>query len=84
MRTVRDLLASENLAKLIAAQRSLDRAAELFGEVFEEEGSTNDRAIVNDGFFYAIADCYKSIERLMGSVVYSELFFDYSDQITPQ
>lgn len=85
MRTVRDLLASEYLAKLIAAQRSLDKAAEMFGDVFDELGSPNDRDKVREQFFQAIGDCSMSIERLMGTVVFMELFIaDYSDQVTPQ
>lgn len=74
MRTVRDLVANENLGKLIAAQRSFDKAANMFNEVFNEEGAPCDVEPVQEEFFNSLADCEKKLERLIGTVVYHDLF----------
>lgn len=74
MSTVHDLLANENLAKLISAQRSMDKASAMFDEVFSEEGAPRDIEEVQEGFFDAKADMEKKIERMMGTVVYHALF----------
>lgn len=75
MSTVSKLMESENLGKLISAQRSLDKASALFDEVFDEEGAPNEREEVQEAFYDAKADCEKKIERMMGAVVYHELFY---------
>jgi len=74
MRTVRDLVSNENLGKLIAAQRSFDKAAAMFNEVFNEEGAPCDVEPVQEEFFNSLADCEKKLERLIGTVVYHDLF----------
>lgn len=74
MRTVSQLVENENLGKLIKAQRSLDKASSLFDEVFDEEGAPNEVEEVQEGFFSAVADCEKKLERLIGAVVYHDLF----------
>lgn len=74
MRTVRDLVENENLGKLITAKRSFDRASGLFDEVFSEEGAPCDIEPVQEEFFNSLADCEKKLERLIGTVVYNDLF----------
>jgi len=83
MRTVRDLVANENLAKLISAQRSLDKAAAMFDDVFDEEGAPCDVEEVQEGFYTAKGDMEKKIERMMGTVVYHDLFPATIEQQVP-
>ena len=74
MRTIHDLVANENLAKLISAKRYLDKAANFFDEVFDEEGAPCDVEPIQEGFFDSLSDCEKKLERLIGTVVYHDLF----------
>ena len=88
MRTVRDLVANVNLGKLITAQRNFDKASKLFDEVFNEEGSPCDVESVQEEFFNSLADCEKKLERLIGTVVYHDLFppelpIDDNDKTVP-
>lgn len=90
MRTVLDLAGNVDLAKLREAQRHLDKAASLFDEVFSNEGHADDTETVREPFHSALGDCGRMMERLVGSVVYNDIFagLDYSrpdsDVITPQ
>ena len=74
MRTVRNLIENENLAKLIQVQRSLEKASAIFDEVFRAEGAPDDTESVQEEFFNSLAGCEKMIERLIGTVVYHDLF----------
>jgi len=71
---VRDLVDSVNLAKLIVAKRSLDKAVDNFDEVWEEEGAPCEVESEQEVLYDAVATIEKRIERLMGAVVFHELF----------
>jgi len=76
MAHVSDLLASENLGRLIAAKRNIDNAALLYDTVFHEEGSPNEAETEQEAFYDAVCIIDKRLERLMGAVVFHELFDD--------
>lgn len=80
MSHVSDLLACENLGRLIKAKRSLEMAAELFSAVFQENGAPCEEESEHAAFYASLTDCGKHIERLMGAVVYYELFIKNQEE----
>lgn len=65
---------NEQVAKLIEAQRHMDKAAALFTEVFSKDGAPNDEEPVLEKFHSSMGDCCKCVERLAGAVVYNAIF----------
>lgn len=74
MSSILHLAENENLGKLVAAQRYLEKAANLFDQVFKDVGGDGEVEEVQEGFNDAIGVCELKIEHLVGKVVYLDLF----------
>jgi hypothetical protein len=74
MKSVISLNNNENLWSLMEAQRCLDKATDIFDSIFEDQGSPCDEKCVSDIFFTHITGAEKCIERLVGTVVYNDIF----------
>lgn len=74
MKPVIRLNYNDNLWGLMEAKRHLDKASALFDRIFEEDGAPCDEKGVDEAFFGHITGAEKCLERLVGTVVYKNIF----------